>query len=91
MIAATFTHFLLKNIGGSETFADKQDFFYRQVQMYHLKHEHSGKSLTIYRDRLLESSMKATKSFSVSDWCKRFDIKFIGENGNQFWFEIFLF
>lgn len=24
IIAATFTHFLLKNIGGSETFKDKQ-------------------------------------------------------------------
>lgn len=84
MIAATFTHFLLKNIGGSETFADKQDFFYRQVRLYHLKHEHSSKTLTIHRDRLLESSMKATKYFSVSDWCKRFDIKFNGENGKVF-------
>lgn len=31
IIAATFTHFLLKNIGGSETFKDKQDFFYHEV------------------------------------------------------------
>lgn len=31
VIAATFTHFLLKNIGGSETFKDKQDFFYYEV------------------------------------------------------------
>lgn len=31
VIAATFTHFLLKNIGGSETFKDKQDFFYHEV------------------------------------------------------------
>lgn len=32
VIAATFTHFLLKNIGGSETFKDKQDFFYHEVK-----------------------------------------------------------
>lgn len=31
VITATFTHFLLKNIGGSETFKDKQDFFYHEV------------------------------------------------------------
>lgn len=33
VIAATFTHFLLKNIGGSETFKDKQDFFYHEVRL----------------------------------------------------------
>ena len=31
LIASTFTHFLIKNIGGSETFKDKQDFFYHEV------------------------------------------------------------
>lgn len=35
VIAATFTHFLLKNIGGSETFKDKQDFFYHEVCVSH--------------------------------------------------------
>ena len=32
VITATFTQFMLKNIGGSETFKDKQDHFYHEVE-----------------------------------------------------------
>lgn len=76
IIAATFTHFLLKNIGGSETFKDKQDFFYHEVRKYHSNFYHEKLSLKVNREKILESSMKATKGFSVSDWCGNFEGKF---------------
>ncbi|KAF3423738.1 hypothetical protein E2986_09352 [Frieseomelitta varia] len=94
IIAATFTLFLLKNIGGSETFADKQDFFYHEVRKHHQKHYHEKLSMKVQRDKLLESSMKATKGFSVSDWCRNFEISFQGEQGVDWggvrreWFEL---
>ncbi|KAG8037554.1 hypothetical protein G9C98_005764 [Cotesia typhae] len=94
VIAATFTLFLLKNIGGSETFADKQDFFYHEVRKHHQKHYHEKLTIKVQRDKLLESSMKATKSFSISDWCRNFEITFQGEQGVDWggvrreWFEL---
>ncbi|KAK6640290.1 hypothetical protein RUM44_011976 [Polyplax serrata] len=81
IIAATFTHFLLKNIGGSETFKDKQDFFYHEIRKYHQKHHHEKVQIKIHREKLLESSIRATKNFSVSDWCRNFEITFYGEQG----------
>ncbi|XP_044732167.1 apoptosis-resistant E3 ubiquitin protein ligase 1 isoform X2 [Chrysoperla carnea] len=81
VIAATFTQFLLKNIGGSEKFKDKQDFFYHEIRKYHQKHYHEKLTMKVNRDKILESSMKATKNFSVSDWCRNFEITFIGEQG----------
>lgn len=94
VIAATFTHFLLKNMGGSETFKDKQDFFYHEVRKFHQKHYHEKLTMKVNRDKLLESSMKATKNFSVSDWCRNFEITFQGEQGIDWggvrreWFEL---
>lgn len=73
IIAATFTHFLLKNIGGSETFKDKQDFFYHEVRKYHSNFYHEKLLLKVNREQILESSLKATKRFSVADWCGNFE------------------
>ncbi|CRK94157.1 CLUMA_CG007676, isoform A [Clunio marinus] len=81
LIAATFTHFLIKNIGGSETFKDKQDFFYHEVRKFHSNCYHEKLALKVQRERILESSMKATKNFSVSDWCGNFEVIFQGEQG----------
>lgn len=94
IIAATFTHFLLKNIGGSETFKDKQEFFYHEVRKFHSHFYHEKLCLKVYRDRIMESSMKATKNFSVSDWCGNFEVQFHGEQGIDWgglrreWFEL---
>ncbi|XP_076250945.1 apoptosis-resistant E3 ubiquitin protein ligase 1 isoform X1 [Rhynchophorus ferrugineus] len=94
VIAATFAQFLLKNMGGSETFKDKQDFFYHEVRKYHQKHYHEKLAMRVTREKLLESSIKATKNFSVSDWCKNFEITFQGEQGIDWgglrreWFEL---
>ncbi|XP_026463622.1 apoptosis-resistant E3 ubiquitin protein ligase 1 [Ctenocephalides felis] len=94
VIAATFTHFLLKNIGGSETFKDKQDFFYHEVRKAHSRHHHEKLALRVSRTRLLHSSMKATKGFSTADWCRNFEVTFQGEQGVDWggvrreWFEL---
>lgn len=84
IIVAVFTRFLLNRIGGSETFRDKQDFFYSEVRRYHLKQNHSSSGrihLKINRENLLDSSIRAFKSFATGDWCKKFEIEFVGENG----------
>ncbi|KAI1295618.1 Apoptosis-resistant E3 ubiquitin protein ligase 1 [Halotydeus destructor] len=94
VIVATFTQFLLKNIGGSETFKDKQDFFYHEIRKLHQKHFHDRTLIKVQRDRLLESSMKTTKGFGVADWCKSFEINFYGEEALDWggvrreWFEL---
>ncbi|XP_030382842.1 apoptosis-resistant E3 ubiquitin protein ligase 1 isoform X4 [Scaptodrosophila lebanonensis] len=94
IIAATFTHFLLKNIGGSETFKDKQDFFYHEVRKFHASYYHEKMTLKVQREKILESSMKATKGYSVSDWCGNFEVTFQGEQGIDWgglrreWFEL---
>ncbi|XP_033636147.1 apoptosis-resistant E3 ubiquitin protein ligase 1-like isoform X2 [Asterias rubens] len=83
VMAATFTKFLLTNIGGSETFQDKQRCFYREVVVLRPRKSQSVVTLNIDRHSLLESSMKATKSFATSDWCKKFEITFMGEEGQD--------
>ncbi|XP_022090891.1 apoptosis-resistant E3 ubiquitin protein ligase 1-like [Acanthaster planci] len=83
VMAATFTKFLLTNIGGSETFQDKQRCFHREVVSLKPRKHHSVVTLNIDRHSLLESSMKATKPFSTSDWCKKFEISFLGEEGQD--------
>ncbi|XP_037926273.1 apoptosis-resistant E3 ubiquitin protein ligase 1 isoform X4 [Hermetia illucens] len=94
IIAATFTHFLLKNIGGSETFKDKQDFFYHEVRKFHSNYYHEKLSLKVNREKIFESSWKATKGFSISDWCGNFEVTFQGEQGIDWgglrreWFEL---
>lgn len=71
VIAATFTLFLLKNIGGSETFADKQDFFYHEVRKHHQKHYHEKLIMKVQRDKLLETVSLVVKSLLIS--LKQFD------------------
>ncbi|GAB6024585.1 hypothetical protein CHUAL_009733 [Chamberlinius hualienensis] len=81
VIVASFTKHLLKNIGGSETFKDKRDFFYHEVRKFHSKRYHEKLVVRVQRDDLLSSSMKASKGFTIVDWCKNFEITFIGEQG----------
>ncbi|KAL3873875.1 hypothetical protein ACJMK2_036958 [Sinanodonta woodiana] len=94
IIAATFTKFLLRNIGGSETFQDKQSFFQHEVRTLHQRRSHTSLSIKIDRSRLLHSSLKATRNFDLSDWCKNFEVTFIGEEGLDWgglrreWFEL---
>ena len=42
-------------LGGSETFKDKQDFFYHEVRQLHHKRFHDKFTIKINRDNLLES------------------------------------
>ncbi|KAK2161321.1 hypothetical protein NP493_1590g00048 [Ridgeia piscesae] len=94
IIAACFTNFLLSNIGGSETFKDKQEFFYHKIRQFHSKRCHDKLPVKVSRWNLLETSMKATKNFSTTEWCKNFEIVFQGEEGLDWggvrreWFEV---
>ncbi|XP_013414095.1 apoptosis-resistant E3 ubiquitin protein ligase 1 [Lingula anatina] len=81
LIVATFTNHLIKNIGGSQSFKEKQEFFYSEMRSHHQKHQHTKVTLKIDRSNFFESSFKATKGFNIADWCKNFEIQFIGEQG----------
>ncbi|NXY43972.1 AREL1 ligase, partial [Ceuthmochares aereus] len=94
ILAATFIRSLHKNIGGSETFQDKVDFFQRELRQVHMKRPHSKVTLKVSRHCLLESSFKATRNFSVSDWSKNFEVVFQDEEAldcggpRREWFEL---
>jgi len=55
--------------GGSETFKDKQDFFYHEVRKFHQKHYHERLPLKVNREKLLESvSEHLTFHYYCSDY-----------------------
>ncbi|XP_035826963.1 apoptosis-resistant E3 ubiquitin protein ligase 1 isoform X2 [Aplysia californica] len=93
-IIATFSCFLLKSIGGSETFNDKRNFFYQEIRATHHRRSHSSLVVKVDRSSLLYSSYRATKHLNLCDWCKRFEIVFVGEQGldwggvSREWFEV---
>ncbi|XP_026567524.1 apoptosis-resistant E3 ubiquitin protein ligase 1 [Pseudonaja textilis] len=94
ILAATFIRSLHKNIGGSETFQDKVNFFQRELRQVHMKKPHSKISLKVSRLNLLDSTLKATRNFSVSDWSKNFEVTFQDEEALDWggprreWFEL---
>lgn len=65
-----------------------------QVRKFHSNYYHEKLSLKVQREKILESSMKSTKGFSVSDWCGNFEVTFTGEQGIDWgglrreWFEL---
>ncbi|XP_028409718.1 LOW QUALITY PROTEIN: apoptosis-resistant E3 ubiquitin protein ligase 1-like [Dendronephthya gigantea] len=86
LIIATFARYLLRNIGGAESFQDKRRFFYKALQSHHSKNRSTQtKYVTVVIDRgnILDSSYEATKGFSISKWCRRFYIKFKDEPGQD--------
>ncbi|CAG10645.1 unnamed protein product [Tetraodon nigroviridis] len=94
IMAATFIRFLHKNIGGSETFQDKVNFFQRELRHIHSKKPRTKTCLKITRHSILDSSLKATRNFSVSDWSKNFEVVFQDEEALDWggprreWFEL---
>lgn len=94
IMAATFIRFLHKNIGGSETFQDKVNFFQRELRHIHSKRPRTKTCLKISRHSILDSSLKATRNFSVSDWSKNFEVVFQDEEALDWggprreWFEL---
>ncbi|XP_006632272.2 apoptosis-resistant E3 ubiquitin protein ligase 1 [Lepisosteus oculatus] len=94
IMAATFIRFLHKNIGGSETFQDKVSFFQRELRHLHSKRPRTKTCLKISRHSILDSSLKATRNFSVSDWSKNLEVVFQDEEALDWggprreWFEL---
>ncbi|XP_070180625.1 apoptosis-resistant E3 ubiquitin protein ligase 1-like [Littorina saxatilis] len=93
-IAATFSCFMLQRIGGSETFQDKQMFFNHEVRQLHAKKAHTPMPIKVDRSRLLHHSYKVTRHFDLGDWCRLFELSFVGEEGLDWgglrreWFEL---
>ncbi|XP_047530174.1 apoptosis-resistant E3 ubiquitin protein ligase 1 isoform X1 [Vanessa atalanta] len=81
LLAAAFTQLLLANCGGEDGFKNKQDFFYSEVRKAHARHPHEKLALRVNRAELVRSSLKATRHFTLADWCKNFDVSFQGEQG----------
>ncbi|XP_063804382.1 apoptosis-resistant E3 ubiquitin protein ligase 1 [Pseudophryne corroboree] len=94
IMAATFTRFLHLNIGGSEMFQDKVTFFQKELKLIHCKKNRSKITLRVSRHSLLESSLRATRNFSASDWSKNFEVIFQDEEALDWggprreWFEL---
>jgi len=55
ILGATFHKFMLKNIGGSEKFRDKQTFFYNRLREHHKKTHRGDKKVLVSRFNLVES------------------------------------
>lgn len=82
MLVGTFARFLLKNIGGSETFKDKRDFFNAELMKHHKLLGRGRFQITLSRSPdLLASAYRSLKSASTTDWCKLFEFSFVGEEG----------
>ncbi|XP_072939156.1 apoptosis-resistant E3 ubiquitin protein ligase 1 [Epargyreus clarus] len=81
LLAAAFTQLLVANCGGEDTFKNKQDFFYSEIRKAHARHPHDKLAIRVLRSELVRSSLKATRHFTVADWCKNFDVSFQGEQG----------
>uniref|UniRef100_A0A3B5LTY4 HECT-type E3 ubiquitin transferase n=2 Tax=Xiphophorus couchianus TaxID=32473 RepID=A0A3B5LTY4_9TELE len=94
IMVATFIRILHKNIGGSETFQDKVNFFQRELRHIHSKKPRTKTCLKIARHAILETSLKVTRNFSVSDWSKNFEVVFQDEEALDWggprreWFEL---
>ncbi|XP_074631038.1 apoptosis-resistant E3 ubiquitin protein ligase 1-like isoform X2 [Acropora palmata] len=94
VLVATLSRLLLSKIGGSESFNDKKDFFYREL-VVHLGRKEGEVTLKIDRQKILESSYQATvMTLCSSDWLRPFKIKFKDELGvdrgglRREWFEL---
>ncbi|XP_041982251.1 apoptosis-resistant E3 ubiquitin protein ligase 1 isoform X2 [Aricia agestis] len=81
LLAATYTQLLQANCGGEDSFKSKQEFFYSELRRAHARHSHERLALRVLRSELLRSSLRATKHYTVADWCKNFDVTFQGEQG----------
>ncbi|CAB3238824.1 unnamed protein product [Arctia plantaginis] len=60
---------------------NKQDFFYSEIRKAHSRHPHEKLAIRVLRSELVRSSLKATRHFTMADWCKNFDVTFQGEQG----------
>jgi len=83
VLAALFYLALLKKLGGSESFKDKEAYFYAKLLKHHQQkgHKHTRLPLLINRHDLLNSTLKATRWFAESDWMRLFEVRFEGEPG----------
>ncbi|XP_048586103.1 apoptosis-resistant E3 ubiquitin protein ligase 1 isoform X2 [Nematostella vectensis] len=90
VLVATYSRLVLLNIGGSESFKKKREFFNEKL-LSHQGMKGGEVRLKINRSNLLESSYVACKNV---DWLKMFNVTFEGEEGLDWggvrreWFEL---
>ncbi|ODN05808.1 Apoptosis-resistant E3 ubiquitin protein ligase 1 [Orchesella cincta] len=81
---AMFALFLKQRLGGSESFPNKQKFFYEELKSgKDANFRTSTTCIYIQRANLINSSLAETKNFTGKDWCRNFKIKFAGEEGSD--------
>ncbi|KAK2718749.1 hypothetical protein QYM36_005923 [Artemia franciscana] len=91
-ILSIFAMHLSKNIGGSETFVNKQDFFYCAMRRYHNISFLGETHITVDRSNLLSSSMHALRG--SHEWFRKIYVTFSGEPGLDYggvsreWFDL---
>ncbi|KAK2706821.1 apoptosis-resistant E3 ubiquitin protein ligase 1-like [Artemia franciscana] len=91
-ILSIFAMHLSKNIGGSETFVDKQEFFYCAMRRHHNISFLGEARITVDRSNLLSSSMHALRGSYA--WFKKIRVIFSGEPGldhggvSREWFDL---
>ncbi|CAG7727095.1 unnamed protein product [Allacma fusca] len=84
IVIALFQYFLQQRLGGSESFENKQRFFHQELRkVVSEKYRPSATVLNIKRNDLIDSTLKETKIFGSKDWCRKFKIKFVGEEGSD--------
>ena len=81
LIGATFVRFVLSNSGGSESFVQKRNFFYNNLQQHHSGRGSAAVTIAVSRERLIKSAMAVTKPLPDSDWSRPFSVQFAGEEG----------
>ncbi|CAH0692663.1 unnamed protein product [Chilo suppressalis] len=81
LLAAHFTQLLRHHAGADDCFKNKQEYFYAALRKLHARHPHDKLPLRVRRDDLVRSALRATKHFTIADWCKSFDVSFHGEQG----------
>ncbi|XP_021965341.1 apoptosis-resistant E3 ubiquitin protein ligase 1 [Folsomia candida] len=83
IVLAMFALFLKQRLGGSESFENKQKFFYEELKSSKDVLRTTTSVLSINRDSILNSTLSETKNFSTKDWCRNFKINFVSEEGSD--------
>ena len=81
LIVTTFNEFLRENIGGAENFSEKRAHFFKELRKLYEKYLLGKIQLVVNREKLLESTFRALKKFSDTDWVRELEVEFENEVG----------
>ena len=81
VFVGTFVKLLLKNIGGSECFEDKKNYFYNELRNLNASKTSQKIPIKINRSNVVDDTWQAVKGIPKCDWWKNFEISFTNEMG----------